>query len=84
MFDCVNVVAKLTLTSETSIFTVNTVMVANSVVRTVNESCLPAVTEQVVQDDGASALAILGTIKWCCTYKKGNTMQYTLPDKEDR
>ena len=63
------IIPQLTCTSETSVFSVQTVMVANSIVGAVNKSCLPAVAEQVIQDDGASALAIRGTVKWSCTWK---------------
>ena len=86
MFDCVQcyVVAQLTCTSETSIFTVQTVVVTNSIVGTVNESCLPAVAEQVIQKNGTSSLAILGTVEGSCTYKDNVILMLTLPDKLGR
>ena len=71
------IIPQLTCTSETSVFSVQTVMVANSIVGAVNKSCLPAVAEQVIQDDGASALAIRSTVKWCCTWKITTQNIYT-------
>ena len=54
----------------------NTVVYTNSVVGTVNQSCLPAVAEQVIQENTASTLAKAGMVKWSCTCKM--TMQYNI------
>ena len=59
-------------------------MAANSIVGTVNESCLPAVAEQVIQKNGTSSLAILGTVEGSCTYKDNVILMLTLPDKLGR
>ena len=42
-------------------------MDSNSVVGAVNKSCLTAIAEQVVQEDGTSALAKECTIEDTCT-----------------
>ena len=58
-----------TSATKSCIFTVKTVMVADSIVKTVNKSCLPAIAEQVIQEDGASASTKAGKVKWSCTCK---------------
>lgn len=62
-------IINLTLTSETGVSVVGTVMVANSTVGTVYESCLPAVAKQVIQKNGTSALAKSGIVKHTNTCK---------------
>ena len=55
------------LAAKSCILTVSTVVIGNSIVGTVYKSCLPAITEQVVQINGTSSLAKWGTSKRCCT-----------------
>ena len=69
---------KLTLTSDTSIFIVCTVVYSKSSVRTVKKSCLSAGAEQIIQENGASSLAKAGIGKCNCTCKKMQSLTVAL------
>lgn len=59
----------LTLTSQTGISVVGTVMVADSTVGTVNESSFSTVAKQVIQENRTSALPKSGVVKHAHTCK---------------